>query len=378
MRKICVLTGTRAEYGLIKPLLKEIKSCPQLKLYLIVTGMHLLKGFGLTERIILKDGFKIYARLKIFKEKQTPLDMSLALGKAIVSFAKILHCLKPDILLLVADRIEMLAAALASLALGIPIFHLCGGERSGSIDESIRHALTKIAHIHLANTKVSKERILKMGEEPWRVYNVGTLGVSHRELKRLPTREQIAARFNLDSKKPLFILLQHPVVEEARQAGSQMRSTLEAIKRLKEQTLIIYPNNDPGAEEIIKVIQEYAGLPFIRIAKNLERETFLGLLKIASLMMGNSSAGIIEAPFFGLPVINVGSRQDLRERAENVFDVNYDTQEIIKAVRRIQKTGYKKIFKANPYKNINTEKKIVHILKNIILDDKLLRKRFTY
>ncbi len=378
MRKICVITGTRAEYGVMKPFLERIRDSADLRLQLVVCGMHLMRRFGSSVDIIRKDGFKISAKLDIFSGKEGGLQLAGSFARAVPGFARIFKKLEPDIVVLEADRIEMLAAGLAAAFLNLPIVHISGGDVSGGMDDAIRHSLSRFAHLHLANTKASCKRLLRMGEEPWRIKYVGTLAVSKAILGQSCSKEEIRRKLGIDLNKALFLVIQHPVANEYRDAALQMRRTLEAARHFKTQTVIFYPNCDMGGQSMIKEILKYRKFPFIRIFKNIERPYYLGLLKYASVLIGNSSSGIVEAPFFGTPVVNIGSRQDGRERAANVVDVPYSKRKIIQAIKRFRKNSYKRIKGGNPYRDLNTDKKITNILRAVKLDDRLLNRRLSF
>jgi len=377
-RKICVITGTRAEYGVMKPLLRLIGARKGLMLQLVVTGMHLLDDFGSTVHQIRKDGFGVAAELKMFSGKENHRQMSEALGKAVVGFAGIFERLKPDILLLEADRMEMLAAALASLSFSLPIVHLSGGDLSGGLDDAFRHALTRFSHFHLPNTAASAQRLKAMGEEPWRIKNVGTLAVSKDLLRDIASADEVRRLAKVASTEKFIVVLQHPVAVEAAHAATHMRQTLQAVAACGVPAVIIYPNCDLGCEAMIKEIEKCRSAPRMTVVKNVERTIYLGLLKHASLLLGNSSSGIVEAPFFGTPVINIGSRQNGREQADCVVNTGYARREILRAMKRIQRAGYKRIFSGNPYKDMNTEKKIVRVLETLKLDEKLMNKRLVF
>ena len=378
MHKVCVITGTRAEYGVMRPLLSRIKKSKSLELQLIVTGMHLMREYGSTVDLIEEDGFSIVGKLRMFSAQQGAWEMARDLGAAIIGFARLFKKLRPDILVLEADRIEMLAACLASLPFNLAIVHISGGDLSGGLDESIRHTISRFSHLHLANTQESCRRLARMGEAGWRIKYVGTLAVSKKILREAVGREELVKRLNLDLNRPLFLVVQHPVMAEAGLAGKQIRATLEAIGHFKEQSVIIYPNCDLGSKAMIKEIEKYRRFDCIHIYKNLERSLFLGLVKHASLMLGNSSSGIVEAPFFGTPVVNIGTRQDGRERAGNVIDVDCKKSQIIAAIKRFRNSGFKRIFKNNPYGDKNTERRIVRMLETAKLDQRLLNKQLAF
>jgi UDP-hydrolysing UDP-N-acetyl-D-glucosamine 2-epimerase len=379
-RKIVYITGTRADYGLMRPVLNAIKNNSNLNLTLIVTGMHLMTEFGKTIKEIERDNFETYQINEVYEE-DNKASMARFVGKCVNKLVDAFNHIHPDVILLLGDRGEMLAGAIAGAYLGIPVAHVHGGDVSSTIDEPVRHAITKLSHIHFAATRKSADRIIKMGEEKWRVHVVGAPGLDTILNERLIESREISKKYKLDLADPILLVIQHPVTMEYDTASSQIRETLDAIVKLKYQTILIYPNADAGGRRMIKVIKEYEKYPFIKTFKNLPHRDYLSLMKIASVMIGNSSSGIIEAPSFNLPAINIGTRQEGRERAENVMDVNYNTEEIIKGIR---KALYDKKFKEkikkckNPYGDGKASERIMKVLSKVKIDKKLLQKRITY
>ena len=374
-RKIVYVTGTRAEYGVMYQTLEAINQHPHLDLSLIVTGLHLSAIHGYTLSGIKKDGFKIDAVVDAKIEKMDNVEMAKSIGHCLIGIAEKFRKIRPDIVLLEGDRGEVLAAAIAAAHMNIPIVHISGGDISGSIDNSLRKAITNFAHIHLANTPKSAKRLLKIGEQPWRVKMIGALGLDYKFEKIIPSKE-LSSKFDLNLKKPIILVAQHPVAAESKNAGLQMKKTLDAVVKLKQQTILIYPNADAGSIKMIKVIERYRKHDFIRVFESLTRRTFLSLMAIADVLIGNSSAGLVETPMFNLSTINIGTRQKGRERANNIIDVGYDTDEIYDATKKIlsykTKQGARKI--RTPYKNLNTANKIVDVLFNLKIDNKLLNK----
>lgn len=375
MIRVCAVTGTRAEYGVMHRTLDIIRKNPKLDLVLVVTGMHLSKLHGNTISEIRKDGFKIGAVVDAHIKKMDNYEMAKSVGYYLIGMAESFRKIKPDIVMLVGDRGEMLAAAIAAAHMNIPIVHISGGDISGSIDDSIRNAITQFAHVHLANTPRSANRLLKMGEQAWRIKMVGSLGLE-KKFEKIVSPEKIAKDFRFDLKKPILLVVQHPVTEESKYAGLQMKNTLDAIVRLKQQTVVIYPNADAGGKDMINAIEKYRKHDFIRIIKTLPRKTFLSLMSLATVMIGNSSAGLVETPMFNLIAINVGTRQKGRERGSNVIDVGYDSKEIYNAVKKIlsQRVRCKSKKFKSAYKDYNTSKKILDILLKLKIDQKLLNK----
>lgn len=382
MKNICVLTGTRAEYGLLKPVMNAIREHLHLELSLIVTGMHLSEEFGYTVDEIIKDGFEITERVEMNPEEDTGFSMAQSTGRGIIGIADALKRIKPNIFFVLGDRIEPLAGVIASAYMNIPIAHIHGGDSArAGLDESVRHAITKFAHIHFPVTEKSAERILKMGEDDWRVFVVGAPGLDTILNTKFLAREEVEEKFNLDLSKPFILLVQHSVTTETEKAGLQIVETLNAIKELGYQTIVIFPNSDAGGRKIIEQIKKYEGrLPFIKSYKNLSHMEYLSLLKYASVMVGNSSSGIIESASFKLPVVNIGTRQEGRERANNVVDVEHNKKEIKKAIKKALSEEFKEKIKncVNPYGDGETGERVANILAEINIDKRLLQKKLAY
>src|SRR3990172_1858895 len=383
-REIAVVTGTRDEYGILKPLLEKARDSNSLRLKLIVTGMHLLKKYGLTINEIKEDGFKVDAEVPMYEESETDNAYhGKALAMGINNFSDILLQMKPDILVVFGDRLEPLAATLAAASLRIPIAHIHGGDKtdSGHIDESIRYSVTKFAHIHFPPTGECRDRLIKMGEEPWRVYKVGALGLDSVVNHDPIPREKLLARLGLNHYKPFIVCIFHPVHLEKETAGEQMHEILEALKELKIQTVAIYPNNDAGSEDIIAEIEKYRGLSFIKFFPTLSHSDDVSLLKHTDVLVGNSSSGIIEAPSLRLPVVNIGSRNVGREHAENVTFVKPIKKQTIKAIQMAlyDEEHREKVKQCdNPWGDGRASYRILKVLSEIRIDKKLLQKKITY
>lgn len=379
-RKITVITGTRAEYGIFYPILKAIQKHSKLQLSLIVTGMHLSPNHNYTVREIEKDGFPIDARVDMLLQNDEGSAMAKSVGLGVLGMAQAFETIKPDIVLLLGDRGEMMAAAIAGAYMNIPLAHLHSGEVSGNIDDAVRHAITKLAHIHFPATEESAQRIRKLGEEPERIFVVGAAGLDTILKEKLYPPEYVANELGLDLKKPVLLVVQHPVTTEVGDAETQMKATMEALVELGEQTVLVYPNSDAGSYAMIRVIKEYEHLPFIRTFVTIPHRLYLSLMKVAHVMVGNSSGGIIEAPSFRLPVVNIGTRQKGRQRANNVIDVGHNREEIKNAI--VKALG--KEFRAqlatcfNPYGEGKTGPKVAKILAEIKLEPWLLQKQITF
>jgi len=380
MRKILYISGTRADYGLMREVLFSLKKNPKLKIEVVATGMHLMSEFGETLNEIKKDGFKIH-KINAIYEEDNKESMANFIGKFVQLLTGKIKQIKPHIILLLGDRGEMLAGAIVGTYLTIPVAHIGGGEISSTVDEITRHAITKLSHIHFSTTKKNAKRIIKMGEDPWRVFVVGAPGLDGILNEKLFSKKEIAQRYNLDLSRPILLVIQHPVSSEIEKTGRQMKETMEAIKELSYQAIVIYPNADAGGRKMIKVIKEYERYPFLKTFKSILHKDYLSLMRIASVMVGNSSSGIIEAPSFKLPVVNIGKRQEGRERAENIIDVDYNRIKIKKA---INKALYDKKFKGkvkkcrNPYGDGKAAIRIVNILSKVNIDEKLLQKKIIY
>jgi len=303
--------------------------------------------------------------------------MANFVGKFIQLLTDKVKKIKPDIILLLGDRAEMLAGAIVGTYLTIPVAHIHGGDISSTVDEIVRHAITKLAHIHFPATEKSAERIIKMGEESWRVHVVGAPGLDLIVNEKLLSKEEICKNLSLDPKKPIFLVIQHPVTMEIEQAEKQMRETMEAITHLKQQTVVVYPNADAGGRKMVEVIKEYEKYPFIKLFKNIPHKEYLSLMKYAAVMIGNSSSGIVEAPSFKLPVVNIGTRQEGRERANNIIDADYDKEEIKKAIKKALSPEFKEKVKKckNPYGDGKTGERVANILDKIKIDNRLLQKK---
>ncbi len=383
MRKILYVTGTRADYGLMRNTLTEINGNPKLKLSVVATGMHLLKEFGNTILDVKKDskqhGFN-FIESKTTYEDDTKESMSEFVGNFTSELTGICKDVKPDVMLVLGDRGEMLAGAIVGAYLGIPVAHIHGGDVSSTVDDIVRHAITKLSSIHFAASQSSADRIIKMGEEKKRVFNVGAPGLDTITKDLLP-QEYIMNKIGVRKNQKYIILVQHPVSIEANDSEKNITESLEAIARMKIPTLVIYPNADAGGRKMIEVIKKYESYPFIKSYSNINHKEFLSMVKYSSGVIGNSSAGIIEVASFKKPVINIGTRQSGRERTFNVIDTDYDRDEIYDAIRKIL---YDKKFInllrhcKNPYGEGNAGKRISKILSEIKIDNKLIQKRLNY
>ncbi|NPV50424.1 MAG: UDP-N-acetylglucosamine 2-epimerase (hydrolyzing) [Candidatus Methanofastidiosum sp.] len=377
-RKILYITGSRADYGLMQSVLKKIDSHPNLELEIIVTGMHIMKEFGMTINEIKKDNFKMRVIESIY-EKDNKESMAIFIGDLIKKLVEAINKIKPDFILLLGDRSEMLAGAIVGAYLSIPVAHIHGGEITGNIDESARHAITKLSNIHFAATEKSAERIIRMGENPKYVFIVGAPGLDDILNNQLIESELISSKYGLELSKPLILVIQHPVTSEIKDTSTQIRETLNAISELNYQTIVIYPNCDAGGRKIIDVIKKYKNNNKIKIYENIPRNDYLAILKTASVIVGNSSSAIIEAPSFKIPVINIGSRQKNRERSKHIIDTDHNKESIKNAIIYVlENNDFKESMKyiRNPYGDGKSGDRIVKILSEIYINNDLLIKQF--
>ncbi len=381
-RKITVITGSRAEYGMLRSVLREITCNEHLKLYLIVSGMHLSKKNGLTINEIKKDGFKIHSIVDMLPKGNSPYDMANSLGLGVQKFSEIFRKIKPDINVILGDRDEVLASALAASHMNIPNAHIHGGDRSrAGIDEYNRHAITKISNIHFAATKNSKDRIIKMGENSKFVYFTGSPAIDEVTHHEITKKEILEKQFKINFFDDEIILLYHPITNDIQQTKKEITAILNAIVKIKKPTIIIAPNSDAGSLFVLQNIQKYVKkFSFIKLFKNIPRQDFLGLLTYSGALVGNSSSGMIEASYFDILVVNVGYRQKDREHGKNVIDIRTVTTNsvyhgIVKALK--MKKNYN-IKSDNLYGNGNASKKIAKILEKITLNKELIKKQISY
>ncbi|MBE9829528.1 UDP-N-acetylglucosamine 2-epimerase (hydrolyzing) [Campylobacter concisus] len=380
MRKICVVTSTRAEYGLLYWLLKEIEADSELELQLIVTGMHLSPEFGLTYKEIEKE-FKIDKKIEILGSSHSKLDICTEMAKVYEKFAPAFSELKPDILVLLGDRYEIFGVAGVAGIMQIPIAHIHGGETTqGAFDEAFRHSITKMSHIHFAATREYANRIIQLGEEPSRVFNVGGPGIENIKKLNLLNKDEFEKSINFKLAKKNILITFHPVTLENSSAKEQFSELLKAIDELKDTNFIFTKaNSDTDSDVINNMIDEY-------VSKNSQKAVafaslgqlrYLSAIKFVDIVLGNSSSGLSEVPSFKKATINIGDRQKGRAKASSVIDVRPVKEEILAAIKRVCSKEFEQVLKdtTNPYDGGNSSKKMVKILKEIELDD-ILKKKF--
>jgi GDP/UDP-N,N'-diacetylbacillosamine 2-epimerase (hydrolysing) len=384
-RTILFTTGIRSDYDILYSVMRAVDQHPNTETNLVITGAHLAELYGHTVEQVERDGFRVVARIESLLNSDTAAGRVKSAAIQLISLVDVFAQVRPDIAVAMADREEALTVAMAGAYMGIPVAHIGGGDHAddSNVDNAVRHAVTKLAHLHLVTTPLSAERVIHMGEEPWRVHVVGASG-----LDRLLTTEGIppdalseALDFDV-TQRPLAVVIQHSISTEIAEAGLQMRTTLEAIARLGIRTLISYPNSDAGSHQIVRVIEEFAArYPFMRAYRNLSRPIFVNLLRRADVLVGNSSCGIIEAPLLKLPAVNVGRRQVGREHAENVLFVPHDIDQIQAVIRKaLQDPEFKARVQTcqNPYGDGHAGERIAGILAEIPLNERLVSKRNTF
>ena len=380
MRKICVVTSTRAEYGLLYWLLKEIEADSELKLQLIVTGMHLSPEFGLTYKEIEKE-FKIDKKIEILSSSHTNLDICAEMARVYEKFAPALAELKPDILVLLGDRYEIFGVAGVASIMQIPIAHIHGGETTqGAFDEAFRHSITKMSHIHFAATNEYANRIIQLGEDPNRVFNVGGTSIENIKKLNLLNKDEFEKSIKFKLAKKNILITFHPVTLENSSAREQFSEILKALDGLEDTNFIFTKaNSDTDGDVINKMIDEYVSENSQKAVAfaSLGQLRYLSAIKFVDIVLGNSSSGLLEVPSFKKATINIGDRQKGRARASSVIDVMPAKEEILAAIKRAYSKEFEQTLKdtINPYDGGNPSKKMVKILKEIKLDG-ILKKKF--
>ncbi len=377
-RKIAVVTTSRADYSHLYWPLRALSAHPDVDLKIIVMGAHLSPEFGSTIQEIEKDGFNIDARVECLLSSDSDVGMAKTIGVATLSLADIFGQMRPDLLLLIADRYEMLAPASVALALRIPIAHIEGGEISeGAIDDAVRNALTKMSHIHFTSTQAARDRVIAMGEESWRVHRAGAPSLDHLRRQTLFTREQVESRLRIELKHPAILVAYHPVTL-ARDTVREADALFDALENLPDQILFCYPNADAGSRNLIERARTFAASrDAAHVFVNLDALTYWSLLKEVDVLVGNSSSGIMESASFALPTVNVGLRQQGRERARNVIDAAPEVRAILKAIATAKSADFRRGLQGmtNAYGEGEASEKIVEVLTTVPLGEELLLKR---
>lgn len=375
-RKILYVTGTRADFGLMRTTLAQIDASDSLDLAILATGMHLSQTYGGTIAEVEDARLRIAARVDVEEGTPTGALMSRNIGRMMVGFTGVIEAERPDVVLTLGDRGEMLAAATAAIHLNVPIAHLHGGERSGTVDEPVRHAISKLAHYHLAATHESRDRLIRMGEDEWRIFVVGAPGLDGLAELARQDRNAVCAAHGLDPARKFALMIFHPVVQEADACGAIAELLLSKLQAAGIQVLALMPNSDAGSLAVRETLSAWRESRRIALATHMSRPDYVSAMAACDVMVGNSSSGIIEAATFGTPVVNIGSRQNLRQRNANVIDASASAEEIDAALE-------KALFSArssttNVYGDGNSGARIVSLLETVDLGPQLLKKVNAY
>lgn len=380
--KVCVVTGTRAEYGILKPLICKIQESERLELRLVVTGMHLSPEFGMTVKEIEGDHFEISSKIEMLLSSDSAVGITKSMGIALLGFADYFQADKPDMVIILGDRYEMLAAATAAMTARVPIAHIHGGELSeGVMDESIRHAITKMSHIHFTSTEEYRNRVIQLGEQPYSVYNVGALGVENIKKINYLDKKSLEKELNFNFTNLSIMVTYHPVVLENKPSKEQFQDILDVIEEHKNISVIFTKaNSDMDGRVINQMIDDYVEKNRERCAgfTSLGQVRYLSALKYCKAVVGNSSSGIIEAPSFGIPTVNIGNRQRRRTCAASVINCGNDKKQINAALNKalsseiIRKASMLK----NPYEGERTSEQIIDIIIRVLDHGVDLRKEF--
>jgi UDP-hydrolysing UDP-N-acetyl-D-glucosamine 2-epimerase len=340
-RRICVVVASRANYARIKSALRAIQADPALELQIVVTASALLSRFGNLQDILREDGVSVNATVYMIVEGENPTTMAKSTGIGIIELATQFEILRPDIVLTIADRFETMATAIAAAYMNIPLAHTQGGDITGSIDESVRHAISKLAHLHFPATTLSRKRLLRMGERPESIFVTGCPSMDLLENASQPLPNDFFQRnsgvgFAVDAKQPYLVVMQHPVTSEYGQGLKQIKETLTAIAQLQMQTVWLWPNIDAGSDDIskgLRVFRERERPNYIHFIRNIPPEDYAQLIAHCECLIGNSSSALREGAFLGVPAVNIGTRQHGRERGRNVIDADYEAESIVSAIR---------------------------------------------
>lgn len=377
-RRVCVVTGGRADYGLLRWVMTEIDADPTLALQVVVTGMHLSPEFGLSYREVEADGFAIAARVEMLLSSDTPVGVGKSIGLGVIGFAEALDVLRPDVLLVLGDRFEILSAVQAALVARIPVAHIAGGDTTeGAFDESIRHAITKMSHLHFVTNDASARRVRQLGENSEHVFNVGSPGIDGIRRLSLLDRQALETALGYRFQRVNLLVTFHPVTLDARSSESQVRSLLDALDRLGNDVGVVFtlPNADPEGRAVAGVIEDYvAGRPHARAFASLGQLRYLSLMAQVDAVVGNSSSGLYEAPTIGTPTVNIGDRQRGRLQASSVVNCEPEANAIVSAIDKALALDTKGV--VNPYGDGYSAGRIRDCLKAIPDFRALLQKRF--
>ncbi len=380
-RRVCIITGTRAEYGLLFWIMKEIEAATDLQLQIIVTGMHLSPEFGLTYEQIERDGFHVDRKVEMLLSSDTGVGVAKSMGLGMIGFADAFADLRPDLLLVLGDRFEIFSAVSAAMVSRIPVAHIHGGEvTEGAFDESIRHSITKMSHLHFTATEAYRSRVIQLGEQPSRVFNVGAPGVDNIKRLALLARDELEESIGFRFGKRNLLVTFHPATLDSSTAGEQFGALLRALDELEETHLIFTKANaDCGGRVINRLIDDYVAIRSEKAVAftSMGQLNYLSAIQFVDAVVGNSSSGLIEAPSFRVATINIGDRQRGRIRAESVIDCEADYDSIHRAIRKIEEPEFKKKLRhvSNPYGDGQASRRIVDIIRDFPLEG-ILKKPF--
>ncbi|MCW9035968.1 MAG: UDP-N-acetylglucosamine 2-epimerase [Rhodospirillales bacterium] len=381
MRRIAVVTTSRADYGIYRPLLLRLQANPNIELQLVVGGMHLKAKFGNTLDEILTDGINSAAKVDMLSDDDSALGMALAMGIGTQEFAKAFNDLKPDILVVLGDRYEMYSAVVAAQPFAIPIAHLHGGELTlGALDDNFRHSITKMSHLHFAATEVYANRIKQLGEESWRVITSGGLALDNLLTMDLMDAKSLSASIDIPLEPAPLLVTYHPTTRHDLSVEVQINGLLRVLNDIETPILFTAPNADEGGEVIRRLIEQFVtGRDNAKLVENLGTLRYFSLMSFGAAMVGNSSSGVTEAASFALPVVNIGTRQEGRLRPANIIDVNEDAKSIKEGITKALSPEFKDSLKGlkNPYQNENGAAAMIHqTLATIEINQTLVKKRF--
>lgn len=378
-RKICVVTGSRADYGLLYWLMKDIASDPELELLIAATGMHLSAEFGLTYRVIENDGFAIHEKIEMLLSGDSPAATAKSVGLGVMGFGDAFARLAPDWVVLLGDRYETFAAAQAALFAGIPVAHIAGGDTTeGSYDEAMRHGITKMAHLHFVTNAVAERRVRQLGEDPRRIFNFGSPGIDYIKRLRLLTREQVESQLGFRLRAHNLLITFHPATLDTEPSTAQLAQLLKALDGLDTgNTGLIFtkPNADTGGRALAGLVEEFvASRPNARVFTSLGQTLYLSVMSYVDAIVGNSSSGIYEAPSLGKPTVNIGDRQKGRPQADSIINCRPVAAEIERAVQEALRRDCRGI--QNPYGDGDASRRILAEIKRVSMPRALLKKHF--
>lgn len=377
MRRFVYVSGTRADFGLMRRTLELMRDSGELNVAICVTGMHLLKEYGHTISDIEASGLPVHSRIPVHLDGSGGAIMARAIGEEVVAMADAFDHDRPDGVIVLGDRGEMLAGAIVAIHSNIPVIHIHGGERSGTVDEPVRHAISKLAHYHFVATAASRTRLIRMGERADHVFVTGAPGLDGLRALAARARTELCDGVGFDSTRRVALVVFHPVLQEAHEAGRQMEELLHAVLHVGAQIICLEPNADAGGLAVRNALNRFRDHQDIRVYTHLPREKYVSWMAAADVMVGNSSSGIIEAATFGLSVVNVGSRQQFRERSEGILDVPAERGAISAAIQRTFLADFAKPTK-NVYGDGNAGPRIVELLRRLPLDSGILQKANEY